>query len=129
MKRGVEAVVGAKSKSEARASARSREWKRILHGHTCDGIWRRGKWRATANSSGPSLNGAGHAVWWRRPYEWVWAQFKLFPNKFQTLPNFEIQNRRFSCFRNNQICMIQDLNILNNFLHWPNFKFPIEIMF
>jgi hypothetical protein len=57
------------------------------------------------------------------------AQFKLFPNKFQTLPNFEIQNRRFSCFRNNQICMIQDLNILNNFLHWPNFKFPTEIMF
>jgi hypothetical protein len=56
------------------------------------------------------------------------SPFYPFPNKFQIPPNFKIQYKSLPSSKISKLCMKLDLNILNNFPNWIDFKFPTECM-
>jgi hypothetical protein len=56
------------------------------------------------------------------------AQFgaQSFFQLFKNCSNFVIQIATFPNSKNVQICKLLDMNLINNFVHWPNFRIPQE---
>jgi hypothetical protein len=75
-----------------------------------------------------SPRGAGPHINWipspTTPFQLIW---KL-SNYFQITSNLKIQNLVLLMSKNSKLCRGVYLHIMNNFIHWPNYKLPMDFM-